>query len=75
VPSFWAEEDISAMATILEKVRETFTPYVHDPDYVAMRTRFRGLIRSYNSLTEKATGKPKKRKVKRANTSPDTTDA
>jgi len=60
--------------TPLQRAKEVVPHLIHDPDYVVARTKFRGLIRSINSLEENAKSTEKRKVKKRANPSPDTSN-
>jgi len=54
--------------SIRAEVKEQITHYIHDPEYLAERTKWRGLIRTFNSAVKSLTSQPKKRRKPRGNT-------
>ena len=60
--------------SIRSEVKESITHFVHDQDYVAERTKWRGLQRTYKAAVKALTTQPKKRKKTSGDTSSTTAE-
>lgn len=58
--------------SISSQVKEIFTPYKRSEEYRQMLTRWRGLVRTYTNMEDRAAGKPPKKRKSRGNTSGNT---
>lgn len=58
--------------SIASQAREIVEPYKHPEGYSEVMARWRGLVRSYENMEDRAAGKPPKRRKRRGNTGGDT---
>lgn len=61
--------------SIRDEVKAIFQPYKRDPEYTDMLTKWRGLVRTYQNMEDRAAGKPPKRRKRRGNTGRDPSPA
>lgn len=69
---FTLAHPLECCLSVRDRINELVPRYRHPPEYSEAMTKWRGLMRTFENLEERAAGKPPKRRKRRGNPSGDT---